>query len=325
MLNYDAKFKIVKKSSLIYIGATFVLAIVMFIWGFNFLKGKDLFRKQLVFYVRYHNISGLISANPVLINGMRVGQVGSISFAPDYSGDLMVTLIINKHFPIPIDTKAKIINATLLGDKSIELVLGKSKELAQTNDTLQGTMGVTLTQQVNSALAPMKKRVEQILSSADSLISSLNDALGRNGNNSLKTSLSDLEGTFHHLNATTASLNIIVKSNQVKIGRIVSNIDSLTGTLLYSRQGIREIVQNLKNVSDTLSHSNLKAVINNTGKTIEQVQLLLTKINAGQGTVGALMSNDSLYLELNKTVIQLKKLLKNIRENPRRYFKFSVF
>lgn len=314
-----------KKSSLIYIGATFVLAVVIFIWGYNYLKGKDLFKQQMILHVRYHNVSGLVTANPITLNGMQIGQVSNVQFAPDYSGDIMVSLLISKPFPIPVDTKARIVNATLLGDKSVELILGKSKQLVKNNDTLQGSVEVNLKEQVNSALAPIKARAEQILSNADSLITALNDALGRHGNNSLKASMQDLQSTFHNLNATTATLNRMVKTNQEKINRIVSNVDSLSGTLSNNRQDLTDIVHNLKNVSDSLSSAHLKGMVNNASKTLNQLQLMLKKINAGQGTAGAFMTNDSLYLEVNRTVTQLKKLLKDIRENPHRYLKFSVF
>lgn len=314
-----------KKSSLIYLGISFVVAIVIFIWGYNYLKGKDLFKQQLVLHVRYHNVSGLVTANPILLNGLQIGQVSSVKFAPDHSGDIMVSLLISKPFPIPVDSKARIINATLLGDKSVELLLGKSKELVKNGDTLEGSVEVNLKEQVNAALAPFKAKAEQILSNADSLITALNDAFGHRGNNSLKTSMADLQSTFHNLNQTTATLNKMVKTNQKKIGRVISNLDSLSGTLSNNRQNISDVIHNLKNISDSLSNANLKGTIANTSKTLNQLQSILKKINTGQGTAGAIMTNDSLYIQINKTVIQLKKLLEDVRENPHRYLKFSVF
>lgn len=314
-----------KKSTLLYIGATFVLAIIVFIWGYNFLKGRDLFKKQTVFYVRYNNVSGLMDANPVLLNGMQIGQVKNIQFTKDYSGDVMVELILDKYFPIPKNSTARITNASLLGDKSVELILGNSKQLAQNNDTLQGEIQVTLTEQVNAALAPMKARAEQILTNADSLITSLNDALGRRGNNSLKASLKDLSGTFHNLNKATASLNNLVETNTHKINQIVTNLDTLSLTLKNNNQQIQQIIQNTNKVSQSLADAHLKEVINNMNKTVVQIQQMLAQVNEGHGTVGALMTNDSIYQEVNKSLVELKKLLKDIRENPKRYVKFSVF
>ncbi|MBN2616265.1 MAG: MCE family protein [Bacteroidales bacterium] len=314
-----------KKSTLFYIGATFILAIAVFIWGYNFLKGRDLFKKQTVYYVRYNNVSGLMDANPVLLNGMQIGQVKNIQFTKDYSGNVMVELILDKYFPIPKNTMARITNASLLGDKSVELILGNSKQLAHNNDTLQGEVQVTLTEQVNAALAPMKARAEQILSNADSLITSLNDALGRRGNNSLKTSLKDLSGTFHNLNKATASLNSLVETNTAKINQIVTNLDTLSTTLKNNHQQIQQIIQNTNKVSQSLADAHLKEVVNNMNKTVEQIQFMLAQVNQGKGTVGSLMTNDSIYQEVNNSLIELKKLLKDIRENPKRYVKFSVF
>ncbi|MBN2638098.1 MAG: MCE family protein [Bacteroidales bacterium] len=314
-----------KKSTVLYIGVTFVLAVFVFIWGYNFLKGRDLFKKQYVFYVRYHNVSGLMDANPVTLNGMQIGQVKNIQFTPDYSGDIMVELILNKYFPIPKDTKAKITNASILGGQSVELVLGKDKTLAVTNDTLQGEVQVTLTEQVNSALAPMKAKAEQILTNADSLISALNDALGKKGNNSLKNSLNDLQGTFHNLNKATANLDNLVQTNSQKINRILTNLDTLSLTLKDNHGQIQQIIQNTSKVTQSLADAHLAEVINNTNKAVDQIQQMLTEINDGKGTVGSLMTNDSIYREVNNSLVQLKKLLKDIRENPKRYVKFSVF
>lgn len=314
-----------KKSTLAYIGITFVLAIFVFVWGYNFLKGKDLFKKQYVFYVRYHNVGGLQNANPVTLNGMQIGQVKNIQFTPDYSGDIMVELILNKYFPIPIDTKAKIASASILGGQSVELILGKNKKLAESNDTLRGEVQVSLTEQVNSALAPMKAKAEQILTNADSLISSLNDALGKKGSNSLKISLNDLQGTFHNLNKATGGLDNIVQRNSMKINRILTNLDSLSLTLKNNQGQIQQIIQNTNKVTQSLADAHLKEVINNTNKAVDQIQQMLSQIKQGKGTVGELMTNDSLYLEVNQSLVELKKLLKDIRENPKRYVKFSVF
>lgn len=314
-----------KKSTTIYIGATFIAAIVIFIWGFNFLKGKDFLKHQRVFYARYHNVAGLLDANPVTLHGMQIGQVHSITFTKNYSGDILVQIIINKYFPIPIDSKAKIINSSLLGDKSVEIELGKSKQMAKSGDTLIGLTEVTLKEQVNSALAPMKARAEQILSNADSLISSINDALGRNGKNTLKSSLTDLQEMFKHLNSTTATLDDMLKSNNKKISGIVTNIDTFSVSLKNSRGDIQDVIANLKKITNSLSQAKLKETIANSNKTIKQIDLTLQKVNSGKGTVGALMNNDSLYLELNNSLIQLKKLVKDIRKNPKRYLKISVF
>ncbi|HFB61429.1 MAG TPA: MCE family protein [Bacteroidetes bacterium] len=314
-----------KKSTLVYIGATFVLAIVIFVWGYNYLKGKDLFSKQMILYSRYHKIDGLVTANPVLINGKQVGSVNRIYFAPDHSGDLIVTFLIKDKFPIPKNTVARIINATLLGAKSVDLKLGDSQQMVQSGDTLRGSVEVTLKDEVNSALAPMKARAERILSSADTLIKALSRLMSKESRGNLETSFHDVAGTLHNLNITTAELKDMVSKSNIHVTRTLSNLDSITSTLNDSRSDLRAMIYNFRNVSDTLSKADLAGTIRQTKVSLEHINRLLANINKGQGTVGQLIVNDSLYKELNKSVMDLDKLLKDLKENPHRYLKFSVF
>ncbi len=314
-----------KKSSVIYIGATFVLAILIFVWGYNYLKGKDLFSKQRIFYSRYHKIDGLVTANPVLINGKQVGSVNKIYFTPDHSGDLMVVFLIKDKFPIPKNTVARIINATLLGAKSVDLKLGNSKVLAQSGDTLRGSVEVTLKNEVNSALAPMKARAESLLSNVDTLVRSISELFSKNAKGNLKKSITDVAGTLHNLNIATAELKDMVENNNVHVSRTLANFDSLTSTLMDRRGDLQATIHNFKNISDTLSKADLAGTIRQTKVSLEHINQLLAKINQGQGTLGSLVVNDSLYIELNKSALELNKLLKDIRKNPHRYLNFSIF
>ncbi len=314
-----------KKITVIYIGLTFVLAILIFVWGYNFLKGKDLFSKQTILYSRYQKIDGLVTANPVTINGKQVGSVNKIYFAPDHSGDLIVTFLIKDKFPIPKNTVARIVNATLLGAKSVDLKLGNSKEFVQSGDTLRGSVEVTLKNEVNSALAPMKERAERILSNVDTLVKSLSGLFSKNGERNLKTSITDVAGTLHNLNVTTAELKEMVRKNSELVNRTLANLDSLSGALSSSRGNLQATIYNFKNISDSLSKADIVGTIRQTKASLDQVNQLLANINKGKGTVGQLMVNDSLYRALNKSVIDLDKLLKDLRENPHRYLKFTLF
>ncbi len=314
-----------KKVTVIYIGLTFVLAILIFVWGYNFLKGKDLFSQQTILYSRYQKIDGLVTANPVLINGKQVGSVNKIYFAPDHSGDLIVVFIIKDRFPIPKNTVARIVNATLLGAKSIDLKLGNSKKYVQSGDTLKGSVEVTLKDEFNSALAPMKARAERLLSNVDTLVRSFSVLLSKNAQGNLKKSITDIAGTLHNLNITTAELKDMVRNNSVHVSRTLANLDSLSATLSNSRGDLQTTIYNFKKISDTLSKAELARTIHQTKESLIRINVLLENINAGQGTIGSLMVNDSLYIELNRSALELNKLLKDIRENPHRYLKFSLF
>ncbi len=314
-----------KKSTSIYIGLTFILGIIIFIWGYNYLKGKNLFSNETIYYVRYHQIAGLVNANPVLFHGMQVGAVRNIHLAPDGSGDIIIQLVLNKKIPLPKDTRSRIINATLLGDKSVDLKLGTSKKMAKSGDTLVGCVEVTLKEEVTSALAPMKARAEAILSNVDSLVASISKMISKNNANSIDTTVQNIQGTFKNLNKTTANLNALVNDNRIKISHTLANIDSLSLVLNQKKGDMGKMISNFKSISDTLQQAEIGKTFRETKKSLAHLNALLAKINAGKGTVGALMTNDSLYIKLNTTTLQLNKLLKDIRENPHRYLKFSVF
>ncbi|VAW28316.1 hypothetical protein MNBD_BACTEROID07-458, partial [hydrothermal vent metagenome] len=141
----------------------------------------------------------------------------------------------------------------------------------------------------------------------------------------LKTSISDVAGTLHNLNITTAELKDMVKTNSVRVSRTLANLDSLTGTLSKSRGNLQTTLYNFKNISDSLSNADLVGTIRQTKASLAQINQLLANINKGRGTMGQLMVNDSLYHALNKSVMDLDKLMKDLRENPHRYLKFSIF
>jgi len=110
-----------------------------------------------------------------------------------------------------------------------------------------------------------------------------------------------------------------------RVSSILNNIDSLTYTLSENREKFASIISNFEMISDSLAEANIPATFNRANSTLDELETILAKINDGEGTIGMLMHNDTLYFELNKTAEELNMLLKDIRENPKRYVKFSVF
>ncbi len=314
-----------KKSKFILIGFVFIISVGVFIWGYNFLKGNDIFSHQRIFYGRYHNVGGLLTANPILINGMQVGQVRSLYFDPDKSGDIIVEFLMSSDFPIPKNTVAVITNANLLGDKAVTFKLGNSKTLAQNGDTLMSKVASTLAEAVNEELAPLKGRAEELLSSIDTLVVGLNNVFSGQAGNDLRESFLDIKSTFGHLNNTTSNIDTLIAGQITHIAFIINNIEAITNELDKNRKNITGTLTNLNTISDSLSQLNYKTTLLKINKSMDELHNMIDNINAGTGSMGKLMTNDSLYFELNKSATELNKLLKDIRENPKRYVKFSLF
>ena len=314
-----------KRSKPFLIGFTFILAIVIFVWGFNFLKGRDLFKKQEFLFARYETVNGLVAAKPVYINGLQVGQVSRLYFAPDMSGDVIVELVIQSKFPIPKNSVARIFSADLMGSKSIALQLGNSKEIAHSGDTLLTSVEGSIMESVNKQVAPLKAKAEELMSSVDTLMAAFNAILNDETVSNLGTSFQDIHTTFENLATTTTTIDTLVTTEASRLSIILANIDSLTASLNENRTGISNIIKNFESISDSLSQADLLAIFQKADSSISSLNQILAKINEGQGTAGMLMNNDSLYRELNKSAEELNKLLKDVRENPKRYVKFSLF
>ena len=136
------------------IGIVVVVCLTLLIWGINFLKGRDIFRKEKAYYARYKNVGGLTATTLVTLNGLKIGYVREIYFAEDLSGDLIVKIALHNDFPLPKGTSAQIASSDLLGSKVVKLNLGKSDQLMHANDTLASQMDADIMQQVNEQIAP---------------------------------------------------------------------------------------------------------------------------------------------------------------------------
>ena len=314
-----------KRYKPVFIGITFILAIFLFVWGYNFLKGKNIFKEQVKYYAIYGDVSGLTVANAVMINGLRIGQVSSITFDPDMSGKIVVELVLHKDFPIPGNTIARIFSADLMGSKMIDLKLGDAIDLAKSDDTLASSTEASLKDEVNAQVQPIKVKAENLLSSIDSLVVAIQTVFNESARESLKRSFDNISQTFSNLESTTSNIDTLVESEASRIASILQNVDSLAYTLNQNREGISNIIANLETFSDTLTKTDIAGTFERANSSLVQLESILTQINEGQGTLGMLMYNDTLYIEIERSAEELKKLLRDIRENPKRYVKFSLF
>lgn len=309
----------------IFTGLTFIIALALFIYGYNYLKGKNILNKQTIFYAQYEEISGLEIANPVLINGLRVGQVNELYFDPSMNGDIIVVLMIEKPFPIPKDSWARIISADIMGSKAVDLDLGSSSELAMSGDTLRTSLEASLRDEVNKQVQPIKNKAENLLSSIDSLVVAIQTVFNESAVENLTKSFNDIRLTFANLQSTTSNIDTLVDQEGNRISSILENIDSLSYTLKQNRDNISTIISNFETISDSLAKSDIPGTFNRANKSLDKLEAILAQIESGEGSLGMLLYNDTLYMEVNRSAEELNKLLEDIRLNPKRYVKFSLF
>ncbi|MDF2438558.1 MAG: transporter permease [Bacteroidota bacterium] len=317
--------QIVKLSKEVKVGLVTAIAIACFLYGFSFLKGKNLFSSQRKFYAVYSDIDGLVGGNPLMINGFIVGMVGDIELSEDASKKVIVTLVLNDDVDIPNNSIAKVISSNILGSKAIQLEVGNSVTFAESGDTLQSAQEENLKASVNKTIAPLQAKASELLSSIDSVMVVVQQVFNENARANLSKSFESIKLAITSLQTTAYRLDTLVYSEKAKISSILTKVNTLTKTLADNSDKLGNVINNFSNISDSLAKSNLTSAINNANTALSQASSILTKIDKGEGTMGMLINNDSLYRKLDKSSEDLDRLLKDLRVNPERYVHISVF
>ncbi len=307
------------------VGIITVIAIVLFLYGFNYLKGKNIFDPQRKFYAVYSDIDGLVEANPLLINGYKVGTVGKILLTRDTVIHIIVTFYLDNDVLIPKNSIAKVISSDILGSKAVQLVLGAGNDYAISGDTLNSAQEDNLKQSVNKTIAPLQKKAEGLIASIDSVMVVVQAVFNQQTQQNLAKSFESIKLAISSLETSSYRLDTLIISEKLKISSILTKINILATTLSSNSDKLSNLINNFSNISDSLAKSNLTATINNADLILSQASGIIHKINKGEGTVGMLINNETLYRKLDQSAADLDILLNDLRINPERYIHFSVF
>jgi phospholipid/cholesterol/gamma-HCH transport system substrate-binding protein len=316
----------VKLSKEFKIGVVVVCAIAAFIWGLNFLKGSNIFTKKHFLYAVYPKIEGLIPANPVLLKGYKIGQVSEISLIKiKDTNQVLVKFQITEDVQIPVGSKARAISADLLGSKAVEIIFSKNMQFVKNGDTLIAESEEGFRESIDRRIAPIQAKAEDLIKTMDSVMLVVSSILSAKNRDNLDKSFEGIKRAILEIEQTAYKMDDLVGSEKVKISSILSHLNGITANLDHNNAKISQIIDNMVSVSDSLAKSQLKEAINDADKAMKELNTLVAQINQGQGTLGKLAKNDSLYNNLNKSSVDLDKLLKDLRINPERYIHFSVF
>lgn len=307
------------------IGFLFIATLAIAIWGLNYLKGKDIFTNQRLLYAVYDNINGLQVSNPILVKGYKVGQVKDIHFTDDTLQRITVVMAITSDIKIPKTTIAKIFSEDLLGSKAIELRLGKSGDNVENGDTLISDIQASIGDEVNKQILPVKQKAEKLMASLDSVLETIHYIFNENTRDNLRMSFESIKITIDKLRSTLTNVDTVISDQKNNISSIIVNLQSFTGNLKKNNQEIDNILNNISVFSDSLTKLQVNATLKKADKAVNDVAVLVEKVNKGEGSLGLLVNNDTLYNNLNASSQELKELLADIKLNPHRYVHISVF
>ncbi|MFO7744767.1 MAG: MlaD family protein [Psychroflexus sp.] len=292
------------------VGFLAIVAVALFIFGYNFLKGNNLFNTSRTFYAVYDDVEGLSKSASVTINGFQVGTVTEIDFMK--SGQLLVTMNLNDEFSFPKESVAKIYGGGLIGGKSMKIELDDDfSDIAKSGDTLQSAVDEGLIELVNEKLTPLKDKISNAVVEVDSLLKSINYVLDMDTRNNLKKSIENLSGTLGSLNSSSSDIESVLKVNKDQINNSINKFS--------------QTADNLSKFSDTLSQIELNKIVQNADETISNLNKFSDKLNNGEGSISKLLNDDQFYLNLENATKEMEELMRDIKLNPKRYVHFSLF
>jgi phospholipid/cholesterol/gamma-HCH transport system substrate-binding protein len=323
------------------LGLLSLIVIALSLWGYQYIKGKNILNQVRSYSALYSNVEGLEVAGPVEINGFPVGSVQSIKINEDDVNTMVVSFEVEGDYRFPKDTKAALsMSNSLVGSKKIIL---KFTHLCQ-NDCLEsGDRMMSDTRGVLESIMPKSELKghlgilrEEIGGIMDSVINSAN---GEGADNSLARSLRDMEISMRNMASLTSTMDKFTNSTYTDLETTIANMASITESLEKSSGEIKGIMKNVSDISESIAKADLGQTIKRTDETFDKTNTLLTDLQAsvkevngsfdkmngiltrvenGEGTIGQFLHNDEMYQNMNL-------LFQDLRLNPKRYIRFSVF
>jgi len=291
-----------------------ILGIIILFFGMQFLKGSSLFSTDNIYNIKFDNISGLSTSSPIYSNGFKVGSVKGIEYDYKNNKDIIVKVAIDRNMTIPQGTRAEI-NSDMLGNVRVNLLLGSSTAALKPGGVINGGKSAGMMEQVAKLVPPIQAMMPKL----DSIMTNLN----------MLTADPALKSSLHNVNRLTASLVVSSAQLNLLLSKVSKDIPGMTGktNLLLDNAGgtmksahllVNNINQKLDSIHVTQSMAKLE-------QTLHNVQELTRKLNEDEGTLGMLMNDKQLYLNLTKTIGDLDSLMIDLKAHPKRYVHFSVF
>ena len=285
------------------IGIMVVVALFALIFGINYLKGFNIFMPTNSFYVRYAQLDGLEKSAPVFVQGYKIGQVRDITFDFTKKEPFTVLVALNEDMKIPKGSVFELFDDGLLGSKSIQILLNNSStEYYSSGDTIPSSIASNLFSEVGESILPSVKniipRIDSLLYAAQLVIQ----------NQSINNALLSLEKSSRDLEIISS---VLKRTMQNDIPIITGNAKTISDNLVSTTQRIDNI--------------DMVGIMSKLDSTMQALNNITGKIDSGEGTLGLLINDKTLFENLSNTSESANQLIIDLKKNPKRYVHFSIF
>jgi len=282
-----------------------ISAIALFIFGFSYLKGQDLFSSNNIFYTEF-DYNALTPSAPVTIKGNKVGKVEAIVYDFE-TGKTRVSFSVDQRFSFSKNSTIRLYELGLMGGNGLTIIPAKDTDYAQSQDFLKSEVEEGLVKSLTSNFSGLSTGLDATLKKADTLLSSLNVLVKDDSEKGLKNAIAELNGTIKSFKSLSYSLNKMIADDSSKLNGMISNFSETATTF--------------KKLGDTLNKANLGETVAGLDKTLNKLNGVLSGIEEGKGTIGKLMKDEKLYNNFEAAAKELEELLQDIKLHPKRYFR----
>lgn len=303
------------------IGLISAVIVAIFIWVGFFLAGRNILTKEVSYYTVIDNASGLNVSGPVLVNGKKVGRISAIDFVSPTDPRIRIDINVLKKYPLPSGSVASVESLGLVSGSGIVIHLGEGPGYVVAGSEIPSNIKPGLLEQI----APYQERLGSILSSLDSVLGRLNQVMDDSQVKDIETTLASFHSSMRNIENVTAQANRLLADNSGHVGAVMQNLQDISSMLVDNKDELQRVITNFSAISDTLAQAQIAQTLESLRQTVGQTEELFTRINRGEGSVGQLLNNDTLYQNLEASSRQLELLLQDLRINPERYVHISVF
>lgn len=294
-----------KLSKEVKVGLFMISGIVLLYFGFNFLKGIDFFSSSNKYYAIYQNVDKLTESNQIFLNGYAVGRVSDI-IIQQKKDRVLVELSINSDIAV-YTTSVALLNGELLGGRFIQLVVGEGGQKLSAKDTIRSDVAKGLSDFIAENAEPMAANLQTTLRKLNIMLDTLNRSAVL-----VNRMLADMKTTPGKINTTIDNLNGRVTQMSGTFNDVGKNLNSTLTDL-------KPTLQNFRTLSDSLKRLELSGTINKAQQSLTKLNETLTALNSGDNTASKLMTEDTLYVNLNNLLQSIDSLAKHFNRNPKHF------
>lgn len=276
----------------------------------NYLRGKDIFNKEIEISARYQDVEGLVPSAPVLIKGYKAGKVASVAYDPASDG-FIVTCSVVRDFNIPSDSKMMICGVDIMGGKGIRIDLGASSESIADGGFLDSSSEPALLDGLAAGFAPLMDKVGQTLDSLNLAVSAVNRILS---DGLVSKTLVHIEKTMSDVSSIASQ----VEGRSEELNMFLDNLAELSSKMISIADSADTLVADASSVVSQIDGEELM-------NTVASFRTLLDNINDPDGAIGRMLTDDSVYDSVDVLLNDIDSLVQKIQENPKKYIRISVF